>query len=259
MPYYRFTKLENDIEVTELTMFGMLAFGPRFAMTYEFPIVKQIDYTDLLPVPPGGFPPGSGTPLPTAGGLPQDLEADGDNTGYGDLNLRFFYWPEAWNWEYSEGNNFALIPVIETTLPTATDDVLGGKTWMASPGITAVIDIPGDPPFGLGFLALMNFYDFDIVRDESQSHTSRFRGRWFWMQPLTKPAESWYSGLYLLTEGQPVYDFRTSDFSFWLGPELGKMLAPGRIVYVKPGWGIDTDEAAGDRDFTLEVGFRYFF
>lgn len=34
--------------------------------------------------------------------------------------------------------------------------------------------------------------------------------------------------------------------------------APGRIGYIKPGWGLDNSEAL-DRDFTFEAGFRWFF
>ena len=256
MPYYRFTELNNDVQVHELTMFGMIGFSKQFAMTYEWAMVKQIDYTDVLPIV-GPFPPGNGTPLPTGGGVPDDLDADGDNNGYGDLNLRFFYWPDTFNWEYGDKKNIALIPIMEMTLPTATDDVLGGETWVGSPGFALVIDLPGGPPFGLGFLAMMNFYDFDITRDNSTGQTSRFRGRWFWMQPLVKPGPGLLDGLYLLTETQPVYDFRRDDFSLWIAPELGKMLSPGRIIYLKPGWGVDRE--GGDREFTIEVGFRYFF
>ena len=48
-----------------------------------------------------------------------------------------------------------------------------------------------------------------------------------------------------------------SDFDFWFGPEFGKILKDGQIFYVKPGWGVDND-GGGDRDFSLEIGFRYF-
>jgi len=64
--------------------------------------------------------------------------------------------------------------------------------------------------------------------------------------------------IYLLPEMQPVYDFENSHFSFWIGPEIGKMLAPGRIIYAKPGWGVSPDDTEGDRKFTFEIGFRYF-
>ena len=66
------------------------------------------------------------------------------------------------------------------------------------------------------------------------------------------------AGLYLLTEFQPVYDFKEDHFSFWIGPELGKILKDGYIAYAKPGFGVDPDEDKGDRKFTFEIGFRYF-
>jgi len=61
-----------------------------------------------------------------------------------------------------------------------------------------------------------------------------------------------------MPEFQPIYDFETEDFSGWLGLEFGKMLAPGKIAYIKPGWGIDNSEPV-DRDNTFEIGFRWFF
>jgi hypothetical protein len=279
MPYYRYMKLENEVEVNMATLFGMYAFNPRFAMTYEWPLAKKIDYSDVdefkelklgkpqnSDLPPVGPLPGGG------GGLPFTdlLEDDGDVTGMGDLNLRFFLRPRAGEWKFWGGEKqMSLMPVLEMTFPTATEDLLGDESYILSPGITFVTDMPfKSPPLGLGFLALMNFYDFDAFKDDNRPYTSRFRGRWFWMQPLSKPAFADnaedkdlhifdLTGLYLLTEFQPVYDFRESDFSFWVGPELGKIIRDGEIFYLKPGWGIDNSER-GDREFTFEVGFRYF-
>jgi hypothetical protein len=77
------------------------------------------------------------------------------------------------------------------------------------------------------------------------------------MQPLTKPG-TWWGGLFLLPEWQPIYDFETDDLSNWIGVEFGKMIAPGKIAYIKPGWGISNSEAT-DRKSTLEVGARWFF
>jgi hypothetical protein len=58
---------------------------------------------------------------------------------------------------------------------------------------------------------------------------------------------------------QPVYDFEADDdkFSLWLAPELGKLVSKNFVMYAKPGWGIIKD-AQTDRDFTFEIGFRYF-
>jgi hypothetical protein len=61
-----------------------------------------------------------------------------------------------------------------------------------------------------------------------------------------------------MPELQPVCDFETDDFPSWIGVEFGKMFAPGRIGYNKPGWGIGNSEEI-DRDFSFEAGFRWFF
>ena len=274
MPYYRYTELENEVKVQEFTLFGMFAFTPLFAMTYEFPIARQIDYTDLPAFKAGSggtFPPIGNNPG-QGGGIPvNDLESDGDVVGMGDLNLRFFYQIESWRFKFMDDQkNFSIFPVIETTLPTATKDLLGGEAWILSPGITFVFDIPVEsPPFGLGFFAMMNFYDWDAFKDRRRQKTRRFRGRWFWMQPLSMPGhiknpgdESLHifdlAGIYLLTEFQPIYDFENDDFDFWIGPELGKIIKDGVIFYAKPGFGIEPDANSGDREFTFELGFRYF-
>jgi hypothetical protein len=268
MPYYLYTELENELEVMQLNLFGMYAFAPTFAMTYDIPVWKEIDYSDVsaFQTASGGIPPGSGFGEVPSGGVPfSDLESDGDVSGTGDLNLRFFARnPDKWEWTYDDGNTIgktkgvSIIPVLETTLPTATEDVLGGEAVILSPGVTIVMDIPGDIPFGLGFFAMMNFYDFDAWKDDGRSSTSRFRGRWFWMQPLAKPGPGLLDGLYTLVEFQPVYDFETDEFSFWIGPEFGKILNPKTTVYVKPGWGVENDQDS-DREFTFETGVRIFF
>jgi len=265
MPYFLYTKLENDLTVKQMNLFGMYAFTTRFAMTYDLPIAKEIDYSDVpaFQSMSGGIGPGSGFGEVPSGGVPfDDLDPDGDVVAMGDLNLRFFFRPPELEWSFDDGNSMgkkkgiSLMPLVEMTFPTATEDVLGGESFILSPGFVVVTDIPGDPPFGLGFFAMMNFFDFDVFKDDSRESTTRYRGRWFWMQPLRKPGPGMFDGLYILTEFQPVYDFMESDFSFWIGPEFGKAMEWGAI-YAKPGWGIDN--GPNDRDFTFEVGFRYFF
>ncbi|MHC5113752.1 MAG: transporter family protein [Planctomycetota bacterium] len=273
MPYYRYLELDNNLEMHSLTMFGLFAFNPRLAMTYELPVAQKLDVSDVAGFPgpalqniPGQ---GQGSTFPSTG-LPAnllntDLDFAGDEVGMGDLILRMFGRPESWEWVYDDGSgndlgkpkSFALMPTIEFTLPTASEDVLGGEALIVSPALTFVWDLPGDAPFGLGFLAGMNFIDFDAYKDTGRNSTTRYRGRYFWMQPLAPPGPNLFDGLYILTEVQPIYDFMTSDFDLWVGPEFGKIIKEGFIVYGKPGWGIDTEPE--DRSFTFEVGMRIFY
>jgi hypothetical protein len=259
MPYYRYTELENNLYTNEAVLFGMYAFTPKVAMTYEWPVVKHIDYSDVGAFKMGqSIPPGQGGGVPP-GGIPfNDLSSDGDNLGWGDLNLRLFGKViDPWtlgtvSWPAERDITFTFIPTIETTLPTASDDTLGGETWVLSPAATFVIDTPT-----FGFFAAMNFYDFDVVKADSRQDISRYRGRWFLMQPLSKPGPGLTDGIYLLPELQPIYDFEQDHFSLWFGPEVGKIVTPGNILYLKPGFGIDPDET--DRDLSFEVGYRHFF
>ena len=260
MPYYLYTELDNNVKVNQFNLFGMLALSPDMAMTFDWPVFKDVDYSSVISDIPGGIggsDPGSGA---GAGDTPpySDISSSGSTTGYGDLNLRFFYKREEWGGKVSDqGDTWSLMTGFETTLPTASDDVLGGDTTIVSPMLVVVADIPGEPPFGLGFVAMMNFYDFDVDKGDTGSNVERYRGRWFWMQPLAKPGPGLTDGIYILTEFQPVYDFRTDDFDLWMGPEFGKIISEGKIVYIKPGVGFDRD--ATDRKFTLEVGCRIFF
>ncbi len=265
MPYYRYERLENRLKVDTLALFGLVRINDQMAWTYEMPVAKKIDYSGVSafkslpacpPVPPGGGLPGSpGSGFPVNGVPFSDLDCDGDVVGIGDLNFRFFVKDERLRFSspFSEDGSGEWMLGFETMLPTANEDVLGTEAWVLSPMLVLVADMP----LPHSFFALMNFYDFDVFKDDSRDDISRFRGRWFYMQPLSPPGEKWYSGIYLLPEFQPVYDFENSEFSFWIGPEIGKVLAPGKILYAKPGWGIDSEDA--ERDFTFEVGFRWFF
>jgi len=255
MPYYRYTELENNLVVQEMTLFGMYAFTPRFAMTYEWPIAKYLDATDVSGFPSGqdGTPGDPGTGAPGAGFSSGTAEDDGDAIGMGDLNLRFFFKPEELEWGYDSSKLTGSIMFgSEILFPTATENVLGNESLILSPMLVIVHDTPTH-----GFFAMMNFYDFTAFKDRRRDKVKQYRGRWFLMQPLTKPGP-WYGGIYLLPEFQPVYNFEGSNsFSFWFGPELGKIIKPGVIVYAKPGWGVSP--TATEREFTFEFGWRWFF
>ncbi len=232
-PYYRYTKLENGLVQQELVASGVIGFTPRLGMIYEVPLAQRRDFSDVP-------------------GLP--ASADNKVIGLGDSNLKFVHRPKALEFTYGkEGEKSgSVILGTEFILPTATSDALAGNALVFSPIVGLVFDMPLH-----GFVAFLNLYEFDLWKGSSAPDTSRYVGRWFYMQPLTPPG-TWWGGLYLLPEIQPIYDFEADDFSIWIGPEFGKMFAPGRIGYVKPGWGISNSEAT-DREFTIEVGFRWFF
>ena len=141
---------------------------------------------------------------------------------------------------------------MDFVFPTATDDALAGNALLLAPIVALVMDLPL-----YGFVALLNLYFFDVYKTDAAPETSRYVGRWFFMQPLTPPGK-WWGGFYLLPEFQPIYDFIANDFSIWIAPEVGKMLTPGKILYLKPGWGINNSEPT-DRKFTVEAGYRWFF
>ena len=226
MPYYIYTELENDVQIQQINMFGLYAFDEDFALTYDMPVAKEIDFDD------------------------SDIPADTEN-GVGDLGLRFFYKPEAT--QFVESSHMV---GAELTLPTANEDILGGNATVASPMYVYVRNVTITAP---GFIAMMNFMDYDIMRDEDVDKIRRYRGRWFAMIPLAKPGPDFLDGWYMLPELQQVYDFEADDdeFSLWFAPELGKIVAKNFVMYAKPGMGIVKD-ADTDRDVTFEFGFRYF-
>ena len=243
MPYYRYTELENELEQKEFVLFGLLPFSKKFAMTYEIPVAYERDIRDTDGYKSGNPIGGGGAVLP--GGLPLG-EGDGKETGIGDMNLRFFAKTDTkiLGFDYMYG--------IETVLPTASEDELGSETFIVKPMAILARDLGFWPAPG-AFLALMNFYAFDAWKDSGRDDVSQYIGRYFFMLPVHP------SGIYLLPEIQYIHDFELHHNSFWIGPELGKMLSPGRILYLKPGFGINPSDSKGDRNWTFEIGFRYFF
>ncbi len=224
-------KLENGLTQQDLTAFGTVPFSRRLGMFFEVPVAQYRDFSDVPGIPAGT-----------------------DAIGLGDISLKFIHNPEALGFTYGkEGKKSGGVLLgADFVLPTATDDALAGDTLLLAPIVGVVVDMPF-----YGFFAMLNLYYFDVYKKDSAPDTSRYVGRWFYMQPLTPPGK-WWGGLYLMPEFQPIYDFETKDFSAWIGLEFGKMFAPGRIGYIKPGWGIENSELT-DRSDTFEVGFRWFF
>ncbi len=257
MPYYRYNELENGMDTQDFTIFGMWALSSKFALTYEVPIAREYDISATAPC--AGLPsttcagiiPGGGNP-----GIPNAINAEGDGVevGMGDSIVRIFAAPD---WTFFGG---AFIPGVQFTVPTATDDVLGSETFSGGPIFTFVWDVKKYPAPG-AFFAMMNIFETDIMKDAGRDDVFYYFGRYFLQLPINKKYK-----LYILTEFQPIYDFKTDKFSFWFGPEFGKAFAPsegvfrnGGAIYFKPGIGIDSDEDSGERNWSFEIGMRYFF
>ena len=247
MPYMRTTELGNGLIENQMTMFGLIPLSPTLALTYEFPLAYERDVTDTTLFDPmtgmcAGFLPGGGAVLPNG----QLAEGDCQEIGVGDSNVRLLYrtsW-EALGGDWMIGAQF--------NFPTGSNSVLTAETFSIAPMVTFIRDIPAWPGPG-AFFALMNFYQFDVAKDDGRPDQSMYIGRWFVMLPISERHR-----IYLLPEFQPIYDFETDHFSFWIGPEIGKAFTPKIIGYLKPGWGVNVNDAAGDREFTFEIGFRFF-
>ncbi len=202
-------------------------------MFYELPLAQYRDFSDVP-----GFPP----------------DTESKAIGVGNMSLKFLVRPSALDFNYGkEGSMSGSVLVgMDFVLPTATDAALGGDAFLFAPIVGVVLDMPVH-----GFFAMLNLYYFDVYKTDSAPETSQYVGRWFYMQPLTPPGQ-WLGLFFLMPEFQPIYNFETEDFSLWIGLEIGKIVAPGRVVYVKPGWGASNSEPT-DRKSTFEFGFRWFF
>lgn len=257
MPYYRLTNLSNGMKTQDFTLFGMWAWSKVSAMTYEIPFARFYDIRDTAACANFeqtgecfGTVPGGGTPEFPRG---FDARGDGQIAGVGDSIFRYIM---NFDWKLF-GAGF--LPGLDLTFPTATEPVLGGQTFTAGPIFTFVWDLNFWPAPG-AFFAAMNIFQIDVWKDADRSSVNRFIGRWFMMFPVQKSQM-----LYLMVEMQPLYDWESEHFSFWIGPEFGKAFAPGDFflnggaLYAKPGWGINPNSDFGDRDWSFEFGFRYFF
>ena len=138
MPYYRKTELKNGVETQALTAFGLVAFTPKFAMTYEIPLGYKLDVTetsinngDNTCGPGGSFAPGEGLPPIEIPGVQGNCQ----ETGMGDMNLRFMYSSDVQIWIASEGR------------PLPGKLVISSKWEGGSPRFVAFFKWDTDPAF----------------------------------------------------------------------------------------------------------------
>jgi len=234
-PNYRYTELDNGLKIQDINLSGTIAFTRNLGVIYELPAAKLMDLSGVE-------------------GWPDSLPSSA--IGMGDVSLKFLANLRSLDFFYGEGKKKSGTFVVGTdfVLPTATNKTLAGNSFKIAPIVGVVVDMPA-----YGFFAFLNLYYFDVFKSEAAPKTSLYVGRWFYMQPLTPPGK-WWGGFFLMPEFQPVYDFESEEFSFWIGVELGKIISEGNVAYVKPGWGIDNNNPEmTDRSFSFEAGWRYFF
>ena len=151
-------------------------------MFYELPLARYRDFSNVAGLPAG---------------------APANAIGLGDMNLKFLATPKAFEFTYpspktpklpsKEGKMRGNVLVgMDMTFPTATDDALAGNALLLAPILALVMDLPL-----YGFVALLNLYVFDVYKTDAAPETSRYVGRWFFMQPLTPPGEWWGGVLYI--------------------------------------------------------------
>lgn len=225
-PYIRHNSLENDVEITDYSVFLMTPttyFGNDGAFVYEGPMTRDQDLTEI-------------------GGL--------EDTGFPDPVIRMPMVLEP----FQTGDSLNWIPVIlpEFTLPLGNDS-LSGDTLIASLGGGWVIS---DSP--RWFIALIQFYDFDLSKSSGRDDVDRVRLRWFW-QYMVSPKNL----VYIMPEFQASFDFEEDENNYWFGPEIGKVIKPARggdagfVVYAKPGFGIDNEDDSFEREWSIEIGVRW--
>jgi hypothetical protein len=232
-PNYKFSELENGLTQQTVYGSGTVAFTRNLGVIFEVPVAQFRDFSEVEGLPEG---------------TPQDV------IGTGDVSLKFLANLRSLDFFYGEGKKKSGTIVVGTdfVLPSASKSLLAGNSFKIAPIVGVVVDMPAH-----GFLAMLNLYYFDVYKTAAAPTTNMYVGRWFYMQPLTPPGK-WWGMVYLMPEFQPIYNFETEDFSSWIGVELGKIIIPGQVAYIKPGWGMSNSEPT-DRTTTLEFGWRYFF
>ena len=207
-PYYTFDSIHNGAEISSVYMFAMMPFK-LFGKVPASIVIEGAAYQEINT--------NNVTSIPAA--------FRGTTSGLGDFVIRMPFMlppthlPNGWIWAH--------VPLPEFTMPTGSDG-LSDDRWVFSPGYAAVIADPDNPRW---FLALAQFYDFDIHKQSSGAKSvSRLRARWFF-QYMLSPEKKIYS----MTELQASFDFNSNHESFWLSPEFGKVWNKGLVTYIKPG------------------------
>jgi hypothetical protein len=212
-PFYRYTKLKGGTDTQELIIKGLQPFADKkWGLGGELPLFSYRD---------------------------PDSDMIDDKAGMGDLKIRL-------TTKKPLSKLFTFVPILETTLPTATEEILGEKKWIMSPSPGIVFH-----PKPWFIFAPLPFYDFSVAGDKDRADVNRLRWRIFFM--VATPM-----GVYFLPETVWTIDFEDdNEHSLSVSPEVGFMWEKGKTVYAKPGFGIEPDR--DEVENSIEVGFRITF
>ncbi len=225
-PYVRHNSFENDAEVTDYSVFLMAP-------------VKWFGKFDGAFVYEG--PVSRDQDFTDIGGT--------QDTGFADPVIRtpMIFKP-------FQLGKFNWIPVLipEMTLPWGSEELTQDTLIMSAGGGFVISSNPR------WFLAAIQFYDFDLSKSSGRDDVDRIRMRYF-LQYMVSPKHR----IYVMPEFQATFDFESDEDSFWIGPEIGKVISPiqgsnaGFVVYAKPGFGINNKSNSLEREWSIEVGVRW--
>ena len=263
MPYYRFMEVDTGQKAEDpenpdapspigssgiqdhrfITLFGMIPLNKSrsFAMAYEWPMIFSRNlppnFQGAPPVPPGfpsGIPPSEGAVV----------------TGFNDVLLRFVYIAKSWRGRRANGTpkSFTVGFGSDFVFPFATDPRIGSEKYQMAPmGLFVWKPLP------FFFVANLYFHYFSYAstnegEDRPDIHFGFMR---------TFLNFSFKNGTYFLPEFQTMLDYKNDNVWVMMMPEVGAVIRPGLIVYVKPGVGLFHE--VGEPRWSAEVGMRIFF
>jgi hypothetical protein len=171
----------------------------------------------------------------------------GTQEGFGDLSLQGYFIPKLEAKGVMVGFGYNL------TVPTAgSNDFTGSGKWSLGPG--GVYINMRTPSWQWGILGYSSF-SF-ASQDTSRSYVSTVS-----LQPFV--TKHFDKGWYLSTADMPqTYDFRTEEWTFALGPRLGKVTKFGKMPVnlfgqITYNSNDDTDEIAPEWSYKLNVTFLF--
>ncbi len=161
-------------------------------------------------------------------------------SGIGDFDFRVLYMAYT-------SKKFLIVPGLELTVPSATNDVLGFGKAVLSPMVFVVF--PG--LLGKGSLFVPGYqYLFDIGGPSDGADVSRSQIDLYFVWLLSK-GKNW-----LIVDPQVVFDHETNKTLMLAEVEWGTMITPlpGASVYLRPGIGFGNDKPYA---WNLEAGLKF--